>query len=302
MTRTSRHGALRDRVELGAYLLLRALFRALPLSLADALGRGLGRLYRFVDRRRRRLVARNLALAFPEKPAAEREAISREVFAHFGAIAADLVRSEAAPVEELLARVEVEGLEHARAAAASGRGVFFATPHLGNWEWANLVTGANGMPVTIVARPLDNPLLDVRLTALRERTGGHVVDKKDAARTILRALRAGSVVGILGDQRARPPDAVLAPFFGRLAWTTTAIARLADRTGALILPVVCLRIGPGRYRLTYSEPIDPAALPPEEREVSRLTARVTELTESQVRAAPGQWLWLHDRWKGTPQN
>ncbi len=297
-----KHGALRNRVELGTYVAFRTLLRLLPLSLADALGRGLGRLYRFVDRRRRRLVARNLALAFPEKPAVEREAISREVFAHFGAIAADLVRSEAAPVEALLARVEVEGLEHARAAAASGRGVFFATPHLGNWEWANLVTGANGMPVTIVARPLDNPLLDVRLTALRERTGGHVVSKRDAARTILRALRSGAVVGILGDQRARPPDAVLAPFFGRLAWTTTAIARLADRTGALILPVVCLRVGPGRYRLTYSEPIDPSALPAEEREVSRLTARVTALIESQVRAAPGQWLWLHDRWKDAPQN
>ena len=297
-----KHGALRDRVELGAYVAFRTLLRVLPLPLADALGRGLGRLYRFVDRRRRRLVVRNLALAFPEKPAAEREAMSREVFAHFGAIAADLVRSEAAPVEALLARVEVEGLEHARAAAGSGRGVFFATPHLGNWEWANLVTGANGMPVTIVARPLDNPLLDVRLTALRERTGGHVVSKRDAARTILRALRSGAVVGILGDQRARPPDAVLAPFFGRLAWTTTAIARLADRTGALILPVVCLRTGPGRYRLTYSEPIDPAALPEVEREVTRLTARVTALIESQVRAAPGQWLWLHDRWKDAPQN
>ncbi len=297
-----KHGALRDRVELGTYVAFRTLLRLLSLSLADALGRGLGRLYRFVDRRRRRLVARNLALAFPEKPAEEREAISREVFAHFGAIAADLVRSEAAPVEALLARVEVEGLEHARAAAASSRGVFFATPHLGNWEWANLVTGANGMPVTIVARPLDNPLLDARLTALRERTGGHVVSKRDAARTILRALRSGAVVGILGDQRARPPDAVLAPFFGRPAWTTTAIARLADRTGALILPVVCLRVGPGRYRLTYSEPIDPTALPPEEREVTRLTARVTALIESQVRAAPGQWLWLHDRWKDAPEN
>ncbi len=298
----SKHGALRDGIELGAYVVLRALFRLLPLPLADAVGRGLGRLYRLADRRRRRLVARNLALAFPERTAAEQEEVSREVFAHFGAIAADLVRSEAAPVEALLARVEVEGLEHARRAAASGRGVFFATPHLGNWEWANLVTGANGMPVTIVARPLDNPLLDARLTALRERTGGVVVNKKDAARTILRSLRAGAVVGILGDQRARPPDAVLVPFFGRLAWTTTAIARLADRTGALILPVVCLRVGPGRYRLTYSEPIDPAALPPEEREVSRLTARLTALIESQVRAAPGQWLWLHDRWKDAPEN
>lgn len=295
---SGKHGALRDAVELAAYVLLRTGFRLLPLRAADALGRGLGLLYRLLDARRRRLVAANLALAFPEKAAAEVEALEREVFAHFGAIAADLVRSEAAPLGELLARVEVEGLEHARAAAATGRGVFFATPHIGNWEWANLVTGANGIPVTIVARPLDNPLLDARLTALRERSGGHVVSKRDAARTILKTLRGGGVVGILGDQRARPPDAVRVPFFGRPAWTTTAIARFADRAGALVLPVVCLRTGPGRYRLVYSEAIDVASLPPEERATGPLTARLTALIEGQVRAAPGQWLWLHDRWKG----
>ena len=290
-------GALRDRSELAAYLLLRAFLRALPARAADLFGRGLGRLYRLVDGRRRRLVARNLALAFPEKGAAEVDALGRRVFSHFGGLAADLFRSETDGVERLLARVEVSGLEHARAAAASGRGVFFATPHLGSWEWANLLTGAHGIPVTIVARPLDNPLLDARLTAMREKTGCRVVSKRDAARTILRTLRAGGVVGILGDQRARPPDAVVVPFFGRPAWTTTAIARFAGRTGALILPVVCLRVAPGRYRLVYSEPIDPAALPEDAREVEPLTARYTALVESQVRAAPEQWLWLHDRWK-----
>lgn len=298
----SRHGAFRDLAELAAYVLLRTFFRLLPLRLADAVGRGSGLLYRRLDARRRRLVSSNLALAFPGKRAAEIEALAREVFAHFGAVAADLVRTEGAPIGRLLARVTVEGLEHARAAAATGRGVFFATPHLGNWEWANLVTGANGIPVTIVARPLDNPFLDARLTALREKTGCHVVSKRDAARTILKTLRAGGVVGILGDQRARPPDAVRVPFFGRPAWTTTAIARFADRAGALVLPVVCLRVAPGRYRLVYSEAIDVSSLPPEERATEPLTARITALVESQVRAAPGQWLWLHDRWKGEPRN
>jgi Kdo2-lipid IVA lauroyltransferase/acyltransferase len=148
-----------------------------------------------------------------------------------------------------------------------------------------------------VARPLDNPLLDARLVAMREKAGGRVVSKRDAARTLLRTLRSGGVVGILADQRARPPDAVAVPFFGRPAWTTTAIARLAGKTGALILPVVCLRTAPGRYRLVYSEPFDPATLPATEREVEPLTARITALVESQVRDAPEQWLWLHDRWR-----
>ena len=293
----SKRSPLRNRLELAAYLVLRSLFRLLPLRLADGLGRGVGLLYRLVDRRRRRLVAGNLALAFPEKPPAEVERLAREVFAHFGGLAADLFRSETEPAAELLSRVEIVGLEHARAAAGSGRGVFFSTPHLGNWEWAALATGALGFPVTIVARPLDNPLLDARLTAMREKAGCRIVSKRDAARTLLKTLRSGGLVGILADQRARPPDAVVVPFFGRPAATTSSIARLAEKTGALFLPAVCLRVAPGRYRLVYSEPIDVAGLPAEERAVEPLTARITALVERQVREAPGQWLWLHDRWR-----
>src|SRR5512143_869393 len=215
----SGRSAARNRLEVGAYVLLRAAFRLLPARLADAAGRGAGRLYRLLDRRRRRLVSGNLALAFPEMTAAEVESLSRRVFAHFGGIAADLLRSEEEPLASLLSRIEVAGVEHARAASASGRGVFFATPHIGNWEWAALVSGALGFPVTIVARPLDNPLLDARLTAMRERTGCRVVSKRDAARTLLKTLRGGGIVGILADQRARPPDSVVVPFFGRPAST-----------------------------------------------------------------------------------
>ena len=293
----SRRTGLRNRIELAAYVVLRGLFRALPLRLADGFGSGGALLYRFVDRRRRRLVARNLALAFPEMAPHEVDRLGRQVFRNLGRLAADLFRSEMEPVEQLLSRVEIVGLEHARAAAASGRGVFFSTPHLGNWEWAALVTGALGFPVTIVARPLDNPLLDARLTAMREKAGCRIVSRRDAARTLLKTLRSGGLVGILADQRARPPDGIVVPFFGRPALTTTSIARLAGKTGALFLPVVCLRIAPGRYRLVYSEPVDVNVLPARERGVEKLTALITALVEQQVRAAPEQWLWLHDRWK-----
>jgi KDO2-lipid IV(A) lauroyltransferase len=293
----STRGPFRNRVELAAYLFLRAFFRLLPLGFVDRLGRGAGLLYRLVDRRRRKLTSENLASAFPGTPAVEVDRLARAVFAHFGGLAVDLLRSEKEPIARLLARVEVVGLEHARAAAASGRGVFFATPHIGNWEWASLVTGACGIPVTVVARPLDNPLLDARLTAMREKTGCRVVSKRDAARTLMKTLRAGGVVGILADQRARPPDAVVVPFFERPASTTSSVARLVEKTGALILPGVCLRVAPARYRLVYSEPIDVESLPPGERGVGPLTARITALVESQVRAAPEQWLWLHDRWR-----
>lgn len=288
---------LRNRLELAAYHFVRGLLQFLPLRTAERLGRGTGRFYRFLDRRRRRLVRENLTLAFPEKSAAEIERLAGDAFAHLGGLTADLLRSGTAPLERILSRIEVVGFEHARAAASSGRGAFFATPHLGNWEWSPLVTGANGVPATIVARPSDNPLLDAHLTAMRERTGCRIVSKRNSGLALLKTLRRGGVVGILADQRARPPDAALVPFFGRPAWTTTAIARLVERTGALILPVVCLRTGPGRYRIVYSQALDPRTFPPEDRGVVALTARITALVESQIRQAPEQWLWLHDRWR-----
>ena len=289
--------ALRNRLELAAYHLIRGLLQLLPLRAAESLGRGTGRLYRFLDRRRRRLVRENLTFAFPEKTPAEIERLAGDSFAHLGGLTADLLRSGTAPLERILSRIEVSGLEHARAAASSGRGVFCATSHLGNWEWPALVSGANGIPATIVARPSDNPLLDARLTAMRERTGCRIVSKRSAGRALLKTVRGGGVVGILADQRARPPDAALVPFFGRLAWTTTSIARLVEQTGALILPAVCLRTAPGRYRVVFSEALDPRTFPPEDRGVVPLTARITALVESQIREAPEQWLWLHDRWR-----
>ena len=109
-------------MELTAYRVFQRLFRILPLRLADGFGRRMDLLYRLLDRPRRRLVTRNLALAFPEKSPAEVDRLARQVFAHLGGLAADLFRSETEPIERLLSRIEIVGLEHARAAAASGTG------------------------------------------------------------------------------------------------------------------------------------------------------------------------------------
>src|SRR5664279_2361995 len=153
----------------------------------------------------------------------------------------------------------------AKDAFATGRGVCFLTAHLGNWEWAALGTGALGISIGVVARPLDNPLLDATLKRLRASTGNTVIEKRDAARGMLRALRSGGAIGILNDQHARPPDAVTAPFFGRPAATSSALAKLADRTEALIVPAYTIRVAPARWRLTYEPPLDVRTLSREER-------------------------------------
>jgi KDO2-lipid IV(A) lauroyltransferase len=291
----------RSRVRNAAEALLVSLGAAglsrLSPARAEANGRRLGAFLAGTVAPRRGLVRRNLALAFPEKTPVEIAALARGVYAHFGGLAAEIVASLDEPLEELLARVEIENLETARAAFAGGRGLFFLTPHLGSWELAALATAALGMPATVIARPLDNPRLERRLRAFRERGGSVVVPKAEAAREILRAIRRGGAVGILLDQRARGADAVTVPFFGRPAATSSSLARFVDRTEALVVPAAAIRIAPARYRLTFEEPIDVRTLSREERTPERLTALLNATMESQIRRAPEQWLWLHNRWR-----
>lgn len=289
--------AFRNRLEaLAAGALAAALARQTPEA-AEATGRALGRLFRRVDGRRRTLTKRNLERAFPELSAREIEALSVRCFEHFGGVAAELVHALAHDPADALSRVETEGAAIATGAFASGRGVFFLTGHLGNWEWAALGTGGLGIPLGVVARPFDNPLLDARFTRLRVSTGNTVIEKRDAARGMLRALRKGGAIGILNDQHAHAPDAVTAPFFGRPAATSSALAKLLDRTEALIVPTRAIRVAPARWRLTYEPALDVRTLSPEDRGVERLTARLNGILESMIRRNPEQWLWLHNRWR-----
>lgn len=289
--------AFRNRIESFAVgVLLAAARRGTPEG-AEAAGRRLGKLYRAIDRKRRNLAERNLSRAFPEMRPDEIEALSVSVFEHFGGVAADVLHSAGLPPVALDPRVSVSGDEQVRAGLASGRGLLLLTAHLGNWEYSALATAATGFPVTVIARPLDNPLLDRLLRTFRERNGNRVVYKTDAAREMLRVLRRGGVVGILADQHARTPDAVVVPFFGRPAATTSIVARLADRTEALIVPTVCARTAPARYHLSFEPMIDVRSLRPEEREPRALTARLNLEVERLIRRNPEQWLWLHNRWR-----
>lgn len=292
-----KRSSIRNRLEAGVvHLLLAAARRATPEG-AEAAGRKLGRFYRVLDRRRRALVEENLAQAFPEMQPDEIEALSVAVFEHFGGAAADVFHAVGESPEALNARVEVEGAERVRASLATGRGLFFLTAHLGNWEYSALATAAAGIPVTVIARPMDNPILETFLRRFRERNGNAVVYKTDAAREMLRVIKRGGTVGILVDQHARTADAVVVPFFGRPASTTSIVARLADRTEALIVPAACIRIAPARYRLRFEPPLDVRRLAAEEREAGPLTARLNLEIERLIREHPEQWLWLHNRWR-----
>lgn len=265
----------------------------LPVGVACALGAAIGRLAYIVASGERRAALEGLAVAFPDKPDAERRRIARAAFANLGRSAMELVVARRLD-RDLFERVVIPEPSRAllREALAEGRGVVFVTAHLGNWElMARRV--AREFDARTVAREAHDP----RVTALLERKraeGGLKTiwrGKPGAAREILRALKEGAILGLLLDQDIPSVQGVFVPFFGHPAWTPRAAADLAQRREPR--PVVlgtARRLGPGRHEIRVRR-LEPGSDPVE------ATARFTAAIEAEIRERPEEWVWMHRRWK-----
>ena len=289
----------RHHVEAALTRALRGAVRLFPMAAVRAFGRGVGVVAYLLDGPHRRIALENLANAFPGRPARERRALARRMFSHFGAVLFELLKFGTWSREQMLAAVEADGEERVRQAMALGRGVFLFTGHFGYWEINGIVHAMRIGPISVLARPLDNPSLDAMLEEIRTSTGNKVIQRRGAVRRILRDLADGRGVAILIDQHLHEADAVYVTFFQRRAATTSALAALAMRTGAPVIPVFAVPLPGGRYRIIYEHPVEPpmADTPDSVRE---FTQRCTDVLEMYVRRHPELWLWMHRRWRDQP--
>ena len=291
--------ALRHPVEYALVLFTMRAARLLPWRVVRAMGSGLGFLFYTLDRRHRRIALGNLAAAFPRKSPAERQAIVRHVFGHFGRLLFELLKFSGLSRDEVLARVDIEGGDRIRDARAKGRGALLFTGHFGYWEINAIAHAAAFAPIGVLARPLDNRRLHDLLERMRGCQGNYVIYRRGALRRVLKALGANDGIAILIDQHIQAPDAVTVNFFDRPAATTLALGVLALRTSAPVIPVFALPDGVGRYRLVYEHPVDPPADDTPE-SIRDFTQRCTDVLEMHVRRHPELWLWMHRRWRDSP--
>ncbi len=284
-------------VEYALFSLLRGALTLLPHGATRGLGRGLGDLGWLVLGSRRRIAIDNVGRALPELDPGERRTVARESFRNLGRMACDTISSHRFDSREVCRRLTLEGWEHFEAARAEGRGVLVMSAHLGSWEMAAHVVGLYGEPMHVIGRPLDNPRIDEALAWQRTRFGNRTILKRGAARGSMRVLRDKGVVGILIDQRVRPEQGILVPFFGSEALTSPLLARMAIRTGAPVVPLYGELAPDGRYRVEFEPAIEPPADTDDEAAIEEMTRRCLDAVERRIRRSPEQWLWLHERWK-----
>jgi KDO2-lipid IV(A) lauroyltransferase len=285
------------------YVAVRALVGTVaitPSALVVPCGRALGLAWYTVNRSRRRIADANLAAAFPSRSASERRDIARSAFAHFIAQAFETLKFSTLAPAQMIARVEVDGEDRVRLAYAQKKGVLFITGHFGFWELHAIAHPLLFEPIGLLARALDNSRMNALLERIRQCTGNAVIYRQGSIRRVMRMLQDHHGIAVLIDQHIHGPDAVYVEFFERRAATVSAVAALALRTGAPVVPVFALPLGKGRYRLIYEHPVEP---PPQSDEggadvtIREFTQRCTDVLEMYVRRHPDLWLWMHRRWR-----
>ncbi len=293
--------AFTDRLATCAFASGSRLFNLLPTATAYQLGVGLGRLWLGCDRRRRRIINRNLELALglaPDTPEAAK--LRRQIAAHLGCNLAEILLLHAGgPGARLLRRnMRIRGLERLHREVKRGRGVIIVSAHLGNWEMAGLLSEELGYEVATVGKPIKNkPRLYAAIAATREASGFRLLPKSGSAAALTRHLRRGGIIALLVDQRVRRKYRIFADFFGYCVPTSPAPATLARLSGSPILPVFTHRLAPLHHEIVIGEPLEPPRENDSRRTIALVTTRINRIIEAEIRAFPAQWFWPHDRWR-----
>jgi KDO2-lipid IV(A) lauroyltransferase len=286
---------MRERFEYALAASVLSVLCWLPLKASYQVGYGVARLLNIVLPKLRRVAMRNLAMGLPELSTAEARRITDGVFRTVGRLLVAMARFPSIHRSNVGEWISYQGLEHYQAAKQKGRGILIATAHLGNWELSAFAHALMTEPMNVMVRPLDNPLVDRLVETRRTLSGNQLIFKKDAARTVLKALKLNQPVGILIDQNTTPSEGVFIRFFGKAACAGVAFAKLAYHSQAPVIPGFALwNEATNRYVLHFLPEV------PMSGDLAADTQRIHGVLEEVIRQYPDQWMWIHRRWKTQP--
>jgi len=267
----------------------------LPYRAQMSMGSVAGRIIRIFARNRRTIAARNLELCFPEMSDAQRKQYLNEHFASLGRALFEAGLAYFAPDERLRSLSQVNGLDNLQHALSYGHGAILVAAHFTSMELCGRLLGLEA-DYDAVIRPFSNPDIDAIVHEGRHRAARRVIPKK-SFKQFLKGLQANRAILITVDQATTASNKVMAPFFGVPAATSINAARIAQNTGAAVLPVLWLRAPDlSGYRVEIGAALTDFPSGNAMNDACTLNA----LVEDQILEAPEQYYWIHRRFKNEP--
>lgn len=242
----------------------------------------------------------NLRASFPEKNQAEIRSLAAEAWDNLGRTGAEYAHLhtlfDAADGELISSRMEVEGIEHFEALRDDGKPGLIFSAHLANWELPAICAARYGLDATAIFRP-PNDAATARLVQeiRRETMGGLAAAGQGAVFSMQGVVERGGHLGQLIDQHFT--RGVVVEFFGRPVLANPLLAKLARHYECPVHGVRVIRRPGVRFKLELTPPLDLPRDGSGAIDVQGATQAMTRIVEEWVRENPGQWLWMHRRWR-----
>ena len=287
---------MQNKIEYLLFISFSKLFCFLGLHVSRKVAGLLGGFFYYCVPIRKKVVFKNISLAFPELSESEQKQLVRDIYKSAAITFIEILALPSLTKEELLSSMTYDS-RIAKECYARGQGLIMMTAHFGNWEYGAIASGLNlGVSIAVVTKNQRNPYVNEYINKYRTKWGNRVVPLGLSIKEIFTELRAKNVVGLVADQRG-PSDGPRINFFGRPSAAYTGPAALAIKTGAPL--IFCIAVRQPDYHYEFqSEEISKENLPEDREEaILELSQRASDKLEDAIRKNPSQWFWMHNRWK-----
>lgn len=270
----------------------------LPERLALWKAKNFGTFLYYIIPLRKKIVLRNLSIAFPEKSEDDKRKIALKCYQHYAILFARFMRPP--KLSEKYFRDKVINYDDAKAKAIEDfkdKGSIGLTAHFGDWEFLGSVLSFMGYPMTGVAKPMHNPLVDKYVIKMRDKKGLRMIETGGFFKKVVTLIKSKKTVVFIADQDARK-DGYFEDFFGKPASTFGGPALFSLKLNLPIYPWFCVSIGGGKYKIIFKDPIFPPKECSDKEEAMReITRKHISVLEEVIREYPEQYFWFHRRWK-----
>lgn len=281
-------------------LFISRIFCKFPLSWAMAAGKGLGLIWYYILPIRRKVARENIKLALGnELNKKEQKKVARDTFISLARVIMEEIRLPIWSGELSKNLVRRENFENMEAALAKGKGIILVGIHIGSFDLLGASIGATGLPIAGIFKDIKSGPTQSFVSEARKHAGIEIIPPRKSKDQIIEYLSKGYIIGFAIDQHMHNYRGVVCEFFGYPASTMHAPARFALQTGAPIIPTLFIRDKKPGYHIIRFEPEFMIETPSEDinENIRHNTERLNRVVEGWIRQYPGQYLWLHKRWK-----